>query len=194
MKINYTSKLFYKKYAFKITLGFQVAKRHRYHRNKTMQPELQQVQDWCVATFGTQFKMINRGIWGNQIYSCETSIYVSSESDKDQVLQQYASQVLEVWQPWDDSHLQALGVRNITQVRTRLIYNKYSHVIYFKYDKKQTLKGQLHVMLADSTQSAVKGCARWPRVYSMCEQDITWIRLTYPEQIDYVKHVILFPT
>jgi len=194
MKIHYTSKLFYKTYAYKITLGFQVTKRNRYHKHYQLQPELQQLQDWCTQQFGTQFKMINRSIYGNQIYSCETSIYVSTESDKDQVLQQYAGQVLEVWQPMDEAHLQALGVRNITQVRTKLIYNKYSHVIYFRYDKKQTLKGQLAQMLADSTQSVVKGCARWPRVYSMCEQDITWIRLTYPEQIDYVKHVILFPT
>jgi hypothetical protein len=194
MKIHYTQKLFYKTHAFKVTLGFQVDMQSTFNRRFHLQPELQQLQDWCTQQFGTQYKMINRGVWNNQLRTCETSIYVGTQSDKDLIVQHYASQVLEVWQPMDQSHQHALSVRNITQVRTRLIYNKYSHVIYFKYDKTTKLKTNIEQLLHDSEHSVVKGSTRWPRMYSTCEQDVAMVRLTYTENIDYIKHVILFPT
>jgi hypothetical protein len=150
------------------------------------------VQDWCEAHAADQFKISRRYQGGTKKYSeWHQNVYLSSVDHKDALIKHAGASVHEVWQPLDADHLHSLDVRNVIEVRDQLIYRKYAHVIYFKYDRDGELWMWLEAMLAESEVSVLKGDRCWPKVYSMDLDDVRMIQLSYPERIDYIKHVKL---
>lgn len=192
MQINYTSKLFFKKYAYKVVLNCQTTGRKWSWRSHKMPQEFQAVQDWCEAHAAGQFKIQRRYQGRSKKYSdWHQNVYLSSADHKDALIKHQGASVHEVWQPLDSDHLQSLDVRNVIEVRKSLIYRKYSHAIYFKYDKDSQTRPWLVTLLEQSTTSVLKGQRRWPIVYSTDLDDVRMIQLSYPERIDYIKHVKL---
>ena len=193
MKIQYTHKLFHKKYAYKVVLSCQTSgSRWFWPRQDQLAPDFQAVTDWCELHAPNSHKIQRRYQGGSDQHSdWHQNVYLQTDAQKDALVKAQGAAVQEVWQPLNPAHLQTLDVRNIAEVRSQLIYKKYSHVIYFKYDKHHTVYPWLLKLLADSPKSIVKGCIWFPKVYSTDEADVQMIQLSYPEKISHIKHVIL---
>ena len=193
MQIHYVSKLFYKKYAYKVVLNCQTTGLKWSWRNSQKVPqEFQSVQDWCDAHADGQFKIQRRYQGGTQKHSdWHQNVYLSSADHKDALIKHQGASVHEVWQPLDSDHFQSLDIHNVIEVRNTLIYRKYSHVIYFKYNKDSQLWNWLESLMEGSEVSVLKGDRWWPKVYSMDLDDVRMIQLSYPERIHYIKHVKL---
>jgi hypothetical protein len=195
MQIRYTHKLFFKKYAYKVVLNCQTSGNRWCWRNQdTLPQEFQSLQDWCEQHAPGAYKIQRRYQGGTKRHSdWHQLVYLQSERMKDALVKDQSLAVQEVWQPLDADHFHQLDVRNVIEVRHQLIYRKYAHVIYFKYDRHGQLHEWLKALLADSTTSELKGDAWWCKVYSNDLDDVRMIQLSYGEQIDYVKHVKLIP-
>jgi hypothetical protein len=195
MKINYTSRLFFKKYAYKVVLACQTSGNRWFWRQQDQLPqEFQSVQHWCSHHVPHTHKIQRRYVGGSALHSdWHQMVYLQHESDKDQLLKAHAADVLQVWQPLNDQHLKQLDVKNVQEVRAQLIYKRFAHVIYFKYDRTCEMWDWLQALLADSTESELRGDKWWPRVYSASLDDVQQILFCYSDRVHYVKHVIVAP-
>jgi hypothetical protein len=195
MKIQYTAKLFHKKFAYKVVLSCQTSGSRWFWPSKdTLAPDFQTVTDWCELHAPNAHKIQRRYQGGTDQHSeWHQNVYLQTDKQKDALVKAQGAAVQEIWQPLDADHLQSLDVRNIVEVRKRLIYGKYAHVIYFKYDRDQKIRAWLTAILEGSTTSVLKGQRFWCIVYSTDQDDVRMIQLSYPERIDYIKHVKLLP-
>jgi len=194
MNIQYVSKLFYGQYAYKVVL-YTTLTSGRWWPKQDEPTEFTVVTVWCEQHVPGAYKILRRfQDSDNQSSDWHQMIYLQSEHMKDALVKQFGAHVTEVWQPLNQAHLQTLEVRNITEVRSQLIYKKYSHVVYFKYDRQHVVYPWLEKLLADSPKSAIKGCRWFPKVYSADEADVQMIKLSYPEMISYIKQVVLLPS
>jgi hypothetical protein len=192
MNINYSSKLFYCKYAYKVVLRTTMQGCRWWRKPDPI--EFSEVTEWCEQHAPGAHKILRRfQTSDNNTSDWHQLVYVQTESVKNAIVQEFGAQVFQVWQPLNQEHFQNLEVRNITEVRAQLIWKKYSHVIYFKYDRHHTVYTWLQGVLADAAQSQLKGTHWWPRVYSSDVGDVQMIQLSYPEKIDYIKQVVLLP-
>jgi hypothetical protein len=189
MNISHTSKLFYGKYAYRITVKFDYPAANSL--DASSYTHVRQLKQWCDAHVGStklvrQFSHAysHHGGWN-------VVIYASSELDRDTIISHFGADVIAVCQPLDKHHEQLLDVKNRIEVKDRLIYGKYNHVVYFKYDRYRQTKRKITELLANSDTSRVTGSSSWCKVYSTNEDDVTMIKLMWPELIDYVKRVIV---
>lgn len=190
MHIHYVSKLFYCKYAYKVVLTTHTTG-NRWWKDK-VPDQFEKLDSWCVKHAHGSHK-VQRRYQGHthQDHHWHQIVYLSSADHVHALLKDHVQDVLEVWKPLDQSHLESLEVKNIVEIRTKLLYQKYRYAVYFKYDKTRKIYDWLKTNLADSTTSKLSGSHWWPKVYSMDDLDVTMIRLSYPDAIDYIKTVRL---
>lgn len=189
MNISYTSKLFYGKYAYKITAKFDVDTStcvDRMHHDHT----LAQSKLWCQTHVGNT-KLVRQFFHATRLYDgWNLIIYASSSTDRDTIISHFGAAVTDVCQPFDKEHEQCLEVKNLTEVKDRLLYGKYKYVIYFRYDRHRQITAKMRSLLANSKTSKVTGSS-WCKVYSITEDDVIMIKLMWPETIDFVKRVMV---
>lgn len=191
MRINYTVKLFYKKYAYKILL--ETVTRPVARWNKSSSKDLMYINEWCGLYISEHdFRIQHR--WQKQI-KLETLwhqvIYVKDIKSKDLILQKFGSRVKEIWQPFDQSHEDSLDIKNLVEVRKDLLYKKYRYAVYFKYDRQQMIYPWLENYYKNNSLARVSGDLRWPRLYLTEQDEITTIRLTWGDCIQYIKTIRL---
>lgn len=191
MLINYTSKLFYKKFAYKILLETVTKPSSRWAKNNNK--DLMQINAWCQQTFTDKnFKLQHRyqkkikkdTLW-HQL------IYVEDQASKDIIVSHFGSRVKQIWQPLNQSHLNLLDVRNIVEVRQELLYKKFRYGVYFKYDRSNTIYNWMLSYFQDNPNAKISGNEKWPRLYIADESEITTMRLSWGDAIDYIKTVKL---
>jgi hypothetical protein len=200
IKTSYTPRLFFGKYNTKITLCTVIANKKpakwRPHRKPK---ELQNLRRWCSDNFESSDYII-KDRWVSDVDSTRYNqmCYLSSSVDKQQLLKQFGSTVVEVTQPFDQAHNSQLDVRNITVVRDTLLFSKYQYCVYFKYDPEQHTYRWLRDFLHDEQgvklvpdPSREYSYAVWPRVYLEDSTHLTTFKLMWQEKIDYVKTVHL---
>lgn len=191
MKINYTSKKFFKKYIYKLVLEVSATRPFsRYFGNPS---ELMQVPNWIASHLpNLDCKITNRfqNSNGNDVHYHQV-IYLADLDAKNTLQQQFAGVLTEVWQPLDQNHANELEIRNLLTVRQDLLFKKYKMAVYFKYDRKGELYKWLKEYFADSATAKVSGSSWWPRLYLNDDGEITVIKLSWPDSIDYVKRVVL---
>ena len=191
MLINYTSKLFYKQYAYRILMETVTKPIARWHKSSSK--ELMQINKWCELhipenDFRIQHryqKQVKRETLWYQL------IYIKDTQSKDLILQKFGSRIKEIWQPLDQNHEDSLEIRNLVEVRKDLLYKKYRYAIYFKYDRQQTIYNWLGEYYKDQLLAKVSGDIRWPRLYLTDQSEITTIRLTWGDCIQYIKTIRL---
>lgn len=188
--IRYTSRLYFKKYAYKVTLSCDHAD-GRYTPASTCNQKFVQLRAWCKQHV-TDHKLIRRYVGNiNQNSTWHYFVYVPDTQHKDLVLQSWAQDVLEVHQPLNDSHAQLLDVRNITSVRATPLYGKYLHAVYFHYDRSNNMYAWLKAYAKSSPTCKLSGTRWWPILYSETMDDVGMIKLTWAEKINYVKTVVI---
>jgi hypothetical protein len=191
MLINYTSRLYYKKFAYKIIVETIAKPSSRWA--KTQGKGLMQINAWCQETFQEQnFKIQNRYQKKiNHDTICHQLIYVQDASSKDLIIQKFGSRVKQIWQPLNSDHLQQLDIRNLVEVRRELLYKKFRYAVYFRYDGANVIYDWMDQYFKGNSDAKVSGNWRWPRLYLVDDAEITTIRLSWGDAIDYIKIVKL---
>lgn len=200
MNINYTSKLYYKKYPFKVVLKYDPVPLKTPNRttwNNWNRPEdhptFKLIEAWCEKNAPNSYKIIRSWRGWRTAHYWHVAIFLEQQSQKDQCVLDWASDLHTVFQPLDNDHAQKLGFKTLHEVRKDLIYKKYSHVMYMKYQGTRTLFDELQKFSVCSDQTDLKGSEWWPKVYSSSLEDIQQLQLMYGEHVTYVKHVTLIP-
>lgn len=192
MKLEYTSKLFFSKYDHKITLQVKGIAKNWY----SVPQSVQHVQEWCrqhVPEHEHKVRCREKEWDPNQNHKTyHVHIYYSDEKVQQQILNQFGARVIAMCTPLDQQHVNDLSVKNIIQVRKQLLYKKYSHVIYFKYQKDSNLKKWLQDYLTDTDAKITKNY-QFPTVYLTNTDHMSMLQITWADQIDHVKVVRLLP-
>lgn len=195
MKITYTQKLFYRKYAYKVILTCSLQGNRWYKLNNQGNPpqEFMDLTNWCDTHAANSYKIQRRyGGTSRKGYSTwYQHVYLSTQAQKDALVQAYGAQVQEICQPLDTDHLNILDSKNIVEVRKSLIYKKWSYAVYFKYQKNANLYEWLEALFKDSETSVLKGNPWWPTVYSTDILDVKQVEFSYLDDIKLVKTVKL---
>ena len=191
MKINYTSKKFFKKYVYKLV--FEVNATRPFSRYFGIAAELNSIPRWIEQNLANlDCKITNRYQSGNgNDVKYHQVVYLNDDTAKHCLQQQFAVCLIDVWQPLDQSHASELEIRNLLTVRNSLLFNKYKMAVYFKYDRRGEVYTWLRDYFASSNTAKVSGDSRWPRLYLNDDGEIAVIKLSWPDSIDYVKRVIL---
>ena len=201
IKTSYTTKLFFGKYNSRVIVVTRLNR--KIYRWKSPKPrELLALHAWCRDHLSDEGYIIKDHFCVlNDDVTYQQMVYLSSPADRDLLLAHYGGQVSEVTQPLDDLHKQQLEVRNLVVVRNTLLYNRYRHSVYFKYDSTMETWRWLQTFFKDE-----EGCKLmpdpkhdpdypvWPRVYLEDDTHLTTLKLMWQERIDYVKTVHLLGT
>lgn len=192
MHVTYSSKMFFKNYHTRAVLRTVASRVYRYGTSRKPM-ELIELASWCMEKLGDGNYVIKNRYEGRDsdmraVY--HQRIYLNSEDYLNQLIAAFQDRVVEVTKPYNQQHQMSLEVRNLTEIRSHLLYNKYRHVIYFKYDRS----GQVYKWLQDYFKDDGNQRVRepyWPRVYLTDQDHMTMIRLTWAENIDYIKNIQL---
>lgn len=187
MKIEYTKKLFFKRFVYKLTLEVKGYTRVWHHAPG----EVYEVKNWIDDNItDTDLKFVKRWQrWDDNLAVYHGCVYCKDPSILNQLLAQFGSMVLELCQPLDHEHQDNLEVRNIIEVRKDLIYKKYQYAVYFKYDRKNEILPWLQSYFENNDTVRVSGNTWWPKLYLCDNNEIMAVRLTWQERIDYIKTV-----
>lgn len=152
-----------------------------------------QINTWCQQMFSeNNFKIQHR-------YQKKTKkdtlwhqlIYVEDATNKDLIIQKFGSRVKQIWQPFNTDHLHQLDIRNIVEVRPELLYKKFRYAVYFRYDGANVIYEWMNSYFYGNSNAKVSGNWKWPRLYLVDDEEITTIRLSWGDAIDYIKTVKL---
>lgn len=200
IKTNYSSKLFFGKYTTKITVSTVVASKKRYSWGYPKPSEVFVLHNWCKDNFGDTYIIKDHYIQTNHGLAYHQMVYTSNSQDKDKLILQFGTRILEITQPLNQDHEKSLDVRNLVVVRKNLLYNKYKYSVYFKYDPTHETWNWLKAFFQDETDFKLVPEANdtgsypvWPRVYLVDDNHLMSLKLMWQERIDYIKTVELLP-
>lgn len=200
IKTNYSSKLFFGKYSTKITVSTIVASKKRYTYGYPKPAEVFVLHNWCKDNFQDAFIIKDHFIKTNNGLEYHQMVYTSNAQDKNALIGQFSSQVLEITQPLNSDHEKSLEVRNLVIVRKNLLFNKYKYSVYFKYDPTHETWNWLKTFFKDEEGYKLVPAANdltaypvWPRVYLVDDTHLVTLKLMWQERIDYIKTVELLP-
>lgn len=161
--------------------------------DKTTHPELAALPTWCHDNLSDHDHKIQnryqRKDKHDSVY--HQLVYVKDAQTKDLLLANFGQAVLNVCQPLDNSHALNLEVKNVTEVRENLLFKKFRYAVYFRYNRTRELFNWLADYFKDTPTVKVNGSYNWPRLYMEDDMELTMIKLTWQDKIDYVKTVIL---
>lgn len=126
----------------------------------------------------------------NQLAVWSVCVYFSDPNIKDTLLKQYGPLIHEITQPLNADHEANLTVKNVLQVRKQLIYKKYRHVIYFKYDSKGEIHKWLGTNYKNTPEVMITGTPKWCKVYTVEDSEMIHIQMCWADRIQYTKTVV----
>jgi hypothetical protein len=71
------------------------------------------------------------------------------------------------------------------------LYKKFRYAVYFRYDGANVIYDWMDQYFKGNSDAKVSGNWRWPRLYLVDDAEITTIRLSWGDAIDYIKIVKL---
>ena len=196
MKIAYTSKLYFEKFCIKVIIKTDTPKKNRYTYDWSKPEELKVLSSWCQANFKEDtYKIKDRyiGQSPNVGTSFHQMVYLSDDDQKEQLIREFGKHIVEITQPYDSSHRDQLTIRNLIIVRSNLLFKKYQHAVYFKYDPRGEVWSWLQKYAEDEPDLKVDTISYWPRVYMVDDSHLSAFKLMWHERIDYIKTIQLLP-
>ena len=206
IKVLYTSKLFFEKYSIKIIVRTESYLTSRFFKwdysrqGQEQKNELTDTKKWLDDNIGPDdYKMRDYYISRITDESFKSSvgtvwnqmIYVNDDNKKDMIINYFADRIFEVTQPFNKDHKDRLEIRNVTVIRSNLLYNKYQYVVYFKYDRSKELRNWLKTFFEDENGHLLYLNEYCPRIYLRDEDHLTTIKLMWQDKIDHIKTVQL---
>jgi hypothetical protein len=198
MIVNYTKKLFYRKYPYRVTI--ETATEHTAWSQEGSN-KLGVLQTWLTNNCNnTGFKMVNRYMSFRRNKPKDQFIYnqvcyIQSEELKNQLVTAWANNVLEISHPHDINHLNLLEPRNEILVRTKPIYNKYMHIVYFAFDYDENIYNWLKKYFSLDDETVFFKKSRYfrvqPTIYLKNDDYLAEIKLYWGDSIECIKTVKL---
>jgi hypothetical protein len=200
IKTNYSSKLFFGKYSTKITVSTVVPSKKRYNYGYPKPPEVFVIHDWCKDNFEESYLIKDHFIKTTNDLQYHQMVYTSSLVDKNKLILEFGTRILEITHPLNLDHEKSLDVRNLVVVRKNLLFNKYKYSVYFKYDPTHETWDWLKNFFQDETDyklvpssNDITSYPVWPRIYLTDDTHLMSLKLMWQERIDYIKTVELLP-
>ncbi len=192
MKRDYTTRLFYKKYPYRLMLervttanDVSYSNGWTHHGCKT----------WLV-TNGVDHRIYSSVRYKGRKRSPSTtvvvtaSIFLLNKDDFDQCVSKWQDYVKSATVPYDESHVDVLKDNTSVIIRERLLYKKYRYVIDFsrKYgesldDLIEWVSSAFAVEPGDVPPKLVTGGGWYPRLYLVKNEDLILTKLTWSERI-----------
>lgn len=161
--------------------------------NNHTHSELLTLPTWCCDNLSDQDYKIQNRYQRKGKHDCvyHQLVYVRDAQAKDQLLSNFGHSVLNVSQPLDPAHALSLEIRNVAEIRDNLLFKKFRYAVYFKYNRTPDLFNWLTDYFKDSTTTKVGSNRNWVRLYLEHDEELTMIKLTWSDKIDYVKSIRL---
>ena len=193
IKIAYTTQLFYSKYNTRVLLSIKsnISPRHEYPYNYRKPKESLDNLKWCKENLNS-FKIRDMYMgYRDTEYTWKQIIYINEE-DKDKVLSKFDN-IIEVTQPYDKEHKETLDVKQIIVVRKTLIYKKYKHTIYFKYDRHNELIPWIKKYFEDEDDNTYEifDYIYSPKINLINDEHLDLIKLTWSNMIRCIRTIRL---
>jgi hypothetical protein len=195
MKINYTSRLFFQKFYFKVEILTICNSTNRYN-NYTGEKcqELSELRNWCKGNFKTGEYRISDYYNGKSVDGLVMflqTVYLLNSLQKDKIIQKFGNSIQSITQPFDSEHQEQLDFRNEIVYRKNLIYKKYKYAVYFKYDRKNEIWKWLCEYTQDEKDMLINPGYFSPVVYMKDDEHLVMIKLSWSEKIKSIKTVHL---
>lgn len=208
MRIEYTNRLYFGKYAYKIILFLAKDGHYDWNRYRMVKKsnELLKIITWCQDNIDSQkYKIKSRSVLTEekvkvnnktkkqQWVNWSVNIYAQDQHTIDQIIKQFSVYVDTIYKPLDINHENRLQVKNIIQVSPKLLFGKYNYGIYFHYDADDEIQKWLIQCYKDNPTVKISPSYCWPRVYVCDSLDLDTIQITWHHKINYVKTILLDP-
>jgi len=205
MQRQYTSKLFFKKYPYKI----QLARSRDVIQNGQAAADPAYNVGWNVynasvflQTHGIKHRMYNKVTYSKKnpfIATINSSLFVSTKEDFDTCIGLWQQYVQSVTSPFNDDHVDMLKNNTEIVLKPHLLYKKFRYVVSFKRGYNEDLD-ELDTWVNESfdTSAHTTSTARWtrwgwyPRLYLINKNDLLITKLTYSDRIHRILVVRLF--
>jgi hypothetical protein len=193
MEKLYTSKLFYKKYPFKILIVRTYCKTDPdYHTGWTVQ----NAKNW-LGEQTINHRMYNQVISKNKkkgIKIIRSSIFVKSRAEFEKCIDKWKADVFAVTSPYKDEHIQFLTENTEVSIRQKLVYKKFRYIITIKKHWREDIQDFEDWINANFTRDNAKYVTNgwWPRLYLRDENDLVLLKLAYDEKISKLCIIYTF--
>ena len=184
MEKHYTSRLFYKKYPFKILVVRQCCKTDPdYHTGWTVA----NAKSWLEEN-DIDHRMYNQVIHKNKrkgIKILRSSVFVKTRAEFENCLKNWKANVFAVTAPYKDEHIQFLTENTEISIRPKLVYKKFRYIITIKKHWREDLSDFEDWLNQNFTRERAKYATNgwWPRLYLCEDSDLVLLKLTYDEKI-----------
>lgn len=198
MKKSYTSKLFYRRYAFRIlftkctTIGDP-----DYHKDWTVH----NCKEWLESNH-IEHRMYNKvrrtGRKNNPktLVTVSSSLFLKNKLDFDHAVSKWKGNVDSVTCPYDESHVDILIDNTTVLIRKKLIYNRFRYIVVFRRKWQESIQDLEDWIVPTLIQQQDEGREiKWvsnswtPRLYLSDESDLVLVKLSWGERIKCVTLV-----
>jgi hypothetical protein len=197
MQKLYTSRLFYKKYPYRILLTRSVRmKDPQYHSDWT--PFIcQSYLNEKEVDYKIYSQVRHKGSEKNPIVIMNSSLFLKTRKDFDHCLSRWNSYVMSITVPFDDKSIEVLEKNTEVVIRQKLLFKKYRFVISFNRGYKEPLD-DLNSWIEENLQATVPDGYKWspagwrPRLYLCDESNLLLVKLTWGDKIRGITVVRTF--
>ena len=197
MKREYTSKLFYGKYAYKILIS---------HRGKAADAAksigwtIHSCRLWLTEQNIThrmynQIKLVGKG---RRDVHVKSSLFLNDKSAFDECMKEFADIITHVVEPYDESHVDVLKDNTTILVRKNLLFNRFKFVVIFKRGWNDPFISEIDKWILENflaKNSSTKD-VKWnqngfnPRLYLIDDSDLMLVKLTWGDRIKTITVII----
>lgn len=203
MQKTYTTRLFFRRYAYKVVLEDVINKSHI--GAHWMSPRI--MRRWF---FDSQiaYKLVWDTDWaayfaGNDSRS-RVRIYLDNERDYETVLSEFNKHVIQVSTPYHPSHIELMKSNALMRIQPKLVYGKFRYTIIFKTWLSPAIAEDLSAWVKNSLDYENKSAVKWvqtlpmsnvwsysPRLYLRDEADLIMVKLAWKDEIKQIQIIML---
>ena len=198
MQHNYTSKLFFGYYPYKISLA---------RSGEITEPDYH--VGWNVHnasvflnTNGIKHRTYNQVTHSGKrqkLVTVNSSLFLATKSDFDRCVVMWQQYIQSVTAPFKDEHVDVLKDNTEIIVRSSLLYKRFRYVVIFKRHWNEDISDLVN-WVTDSfvTIPSAHATAKWhengwqPRLYLANDSDLLLTKLTYGERIRRITVICTF--
>jgi hypothetical protein len=191
MNKKHTTKLFYKKYPFKLAVVRKVMKTDPdYYQGWTVDNAREWLRDNGIDDYKMYNRIINKRARKNPII-IRSSLFIKTRAEFEKCLAAWKANVVEITTPYKDEHIQFLTANTEIIIRQKLIYKKFRYVIVIKRHWQEDLSDFENWLNDNFTRETAKYTTSgwWPKLYLQNDNDLVLLKLAYGEKISKLSIV-----
>ena len=186
----YTSKLYFKKYPYKIVFlrSGSIASRawpdgwSPYECTKWLN---RKKSDFRVYTRVKIQKRIRQ-------VTVTMALFLYSKKDYDLAIKKYKNYIVSITEPFLEAHIDLLKDNTHTVLRPTLIYNRFRYIVIFRRGWDQPIDDLDDWVSGTFSDKIYQGDVKWvgygynPRLYLVSQEDLVAVKLTWGEKISKI--------